>query len=237
MRETSDLDASYGRALEACHALLAHLLDCPLADVTAYVPDGAPLWDVAEATVADYWQAEVYISTLHPLSEVDIMAVRTARQTISITLETGSGNQIALDPQAGDWNISGFNAEFAESIPLHPRGIYKESVLGNDVTPEFAVAVYHDGALTSVLVAKVWDMLMRKGTFAADVTTDPCVGGPWHLKIIVVVTGCDGGTDTFTMPNVRVGFDYASIKEGNTLSMSGKCHRGVGAEPVQQVSS
>ena len=167
------------------------------------------------------------------------MAVRVGRQTISITLETGSANSVALEPLSGDWTISGFGPGFLDELPIFVKGAYQESVSTEDTVPEFAVSVYHDGALSSAALATVYDILMHAGTFAPDVTTDiGCTNGPWHLKVTIVVTGCDGDTDTFVMPNVRVGFDYASAKEGNTLSLSGKCYRGTaGSDPVQVTST
>jgi len=68
MKETSDLDASYQRALEACAALFRHLLNCPVSEVTPVAPDGGPLWDIDVGAIGDYWIAEVYITYLYDLA-------------------------------------------------------------------------------------------------------------------------------------------------------------------------
>jgi len=163
------------------------------------------------------------------------MGIRTARSVVEITLETGSGNSLTVGPESGNWGISGLEPNFAESIDIKSRGRYVESITGDDTFPSFSIAMFHDGSISSATIGKIYDLIMGKGIYSADASTNPSgCRSPWHIKVTAVITGCDGVTDTFFMPNVRPSMDYATAKEGNTFSMTGGCMPGFGGtDPVQ----
>lgn len=165
------------------------------------------------------------------------MAIRT-RKMVAVTLETGSGNTVVVEPIQSDWQISGLEANQMESIPVQDRGTYQEAVLGDDTYPEWSLTQYHDGTLSHAVTAKVQDIVMHDsaGSFSADVTTDPG-GQAWHLKATIVVTHPGGGVDTYVCANCRVTYDYAAAKEGNTLALSGTCYRDTGVEAVVLTSA
>lgn len=157
--------------------------------------------------------------------------IRT-RAMVKVTLETGSGRQVAVGPFQSDWSISNLEADFKESSPVYDQGTYFESVDGDDIVPEWSCAMLHAGRLTHDTIDTVMDMVLHSGAAESDATTDP--GRPWHLKVIVEITYPKGGTDIFVCPNCRVKTDYQTAKEGNVLPLAGSCYRdGAGNAPVQ----
>jgi hypothetical protein len=154
------------------------------------------------------------------------MSSIATRKMLAITLYTGSARSLTLDTYPGDVTIGGMKAGDTDESPILDRGQFAGLTEGDDIFPSLALSLYHDGNLTDAATSKIGDFLRKTGACASDSTCDP-EGRVWSLKVVATVTYPGGTyTQTFTMPNVRFAFDYATAKEANTLSLTGTCYHG-----------
>ena len=138
---------------------------------------------------------------------------------------TGTPITLTLTPGPGDFQIQGLEAGDVEMIPVYNRGTYLEGVDGQDKAYQFSISLMQDGKLTDASTGKPIDLVLKQGTFASGVSTDPGLVS-WTVDIVLTVTR-SAVTSTITMLTCRCTIDFAEDAGGNKLSISGTCYEGV----------
>lgn len=151
------------------------------------------------------------------------MPILTRRHLSAILKDaTGTPITVTLGPGPGDLKLSDLEYGNKESVPIYDRGTFLEQVHGDDKQPSFSLTVYHDGDLTAA--AAVHAALNKTNDFASGVTVDPG-GDVWALTLVVTITR-SAVTNTYTLTNCRIKWDYSEAKDNNTIAISGTCYGG-----------
>lgn len=146
------------------------------------------------------------------------------RRHLSMVLKdlTATPITVTVGPGPGDLKMSDFEHGNTESVPIYDRGTFMEQVKGDDKQPSFSATVYHAGDLT--LASAVHAALNKTNDFASGVTVDPG-GDVWALTLVVTITR-GAVTNTYTLTNCRLAWDYSEAKDANTIAIKGTCYGG-----------
>ena len=148
------------------------------------------------------------------------MASRYTSRLITVKFQDGDSpvNEIVAGPGPGDLTIGDTNAENAERIRVLDRGTFDGYVLGDDLEQEVSITLgVKNEALTDGSSARIRDFIMKTGSFASNVSTDPTI---YAIKVLVTLD--DGTTSTtMTLPVVQGSVNFTEAKEGATMVFSG----------------
>ena len=164
------------------------------------------------------------------------MEVRTSNMT-GIVVTTGSGYSVTMTSMAGTFTLSDIMptdgaGRTSSTTDLFDRGQYMGAIPNQDAFVGLQIdGVYHDGVWTHAATRKLLDILLREGSFASDLSTDPGCG-VWGVEIEITMTSPCGGTDVIKFPNVHPTPSYTAQAEGNTIAIAGTAKPAVkGAKP------
>tara|TARA_Y100001938_G_scaffold121132_1_gene168473 strand:- start:704 stop:1177 length:474 start_codon:yes stop_codon:yes gene_type:complete len=148
------------------------------------------------------------------------MASRYTSRLITVKFQDADSpvNEIVAGPGPGDLTIGDTNAENAERIRVLDRGQFDGFVLGDDLEQEVSITLgIKNEELTHGTDARIRDFVMKTGSFASNVSTDPTI---YAIKVLVTLD--DGATSTtMTLPVVQGSVNFTEAKEGATMVFSG----------------
>ena len=146
------------------------------------------------------------------------MARYTSRQTTVVFSDTDGSDTMTIGPGEGDFTIGDTNKENAEHIRVLNRGVFDGFVLGDDLVQDWSITVQvENAALTSGGTGKVWDFVMKTGSFASANST---AGLIWGWKTIVTMNDT-ATTAIITLPVTEGNISFSEGKETSTFSISG----------------
>ena len=138
----------------------------------------------------------------------------------SITFADAGSQTFTLDKDGGNFDCGPFARGNNDTMRKLHRGVYDGSIPTDDLQQTWSITFDQaNRALTDGSADRIMDWVLKTGTVASGVTTDP--GGiQWRFKITLTFT--DGtNTGTLVLPNCRITAGFTESIDGNTYSLSG----------------
>ena len=144
----------------------------------------------------------------------------TARQT-TVRFEDSSAAGLLIGPGEGNFTISNIRQGNQEVVAKYNRGIHDGFVKTQDLVQDCSISIeLENQSITDASNARVLDFVRKMGSFNAATSVDSTI---WAWKTIITMN--DGTTtSTITLPVCEGAFDLSEAAEGNTVSISFRCH-------------
>ena len=144
----------------------------------------------------------------------------TARQT-TVRFEDGAAAGLTIGPGEGNLTISNIREGNQEVVAKYNRGAHDGFVKTQDLVQDCSISIeLENQTITDGSNARVLDFMRKAGTYASATSLDSTICA-W--KTIITMT--DGATtSTITLPVCEGSFDFGEAAEGNTISVSFRCH-------------
>jgi hypothetical protein len=144
----------------------------------------------------------------------------TARQT-TVRFEDNAAAGLTIGPGEGNFTISNLRSSNREVVAKYNRGAHDGFVTTQDLVQECSISIeLENQTITDATHARVLDFVRKTGSFAAATSEDATI---WAWKTKITMTD-SATTSIIELPLCEGAFDFAEAAEGNTITISFRCH-------------